>query len=43
MQQAFWLLGTHLQLLTDHQDTAGRYDLIEGTFLPNVGIQKAYC
>jgi quercetin dioxygenase-like cupin family protein len=35
MQQAFWLLGTHLQVLTDDQDTAGRYDLIEGIFLPN--------
>ncbi|OUJ74814.1 cupin domain-containing protein [Hymenobacter crusticola] len=36
MQQAFWLLGTHVQILADHKDTSGRYDLIEGTFLPNV-------
>jgi hypothetical protein len=38
MQQAFWLLGTHVQILADHKDTLGRYDLIEGTFLPNVAI-----
>jgi quercetin dioxygenase-like cupin family protein len=36
MQQAFWLLGTHVRILADHAATAGRYDLIEGTFLPNV-------
>lgn len=36
MQQAFWLFGTHLQILADQQDTAGRYDLIEGIFMPNV-------
>jgi quercetin dioxygenase-like cupin family protein len=37
MQQAFWLLGVHLQILADRKETSGRYDLIEGTFQPNVG------
>jgi quercetin dioxygenase-like cupin family protein len=36
MQQAFWLFGTHLQILDEQQDTAGRYDLVEGIFQPNV-------
>jgi quercetin dioxygenase-like cupin family protein len=37
MKNAFWLLGTHVQILSDHATTAGRYDLIEGTFMPNTG------
>jgi quercetin dioxygenase-like cupin family protein len=36
MQNALWLLGTHLQILSDQAATAGRYDLIESTFMPNV-------
>lgn len=36
MNQAFWLLGTHLNVLADEETTGGRYDLIEGRFLPNV-------
>jgi quercetin dioxygenase-like cupin family protein len=36
MNNAFWLLGTHVQILADRAATDGRYDLIEGTFLPGV-------
>ena len=36
MQNSFWLLGTHVQILSDHTATAGRYDFIEGTFQPHV-------
>jgi quercetin dioxygenase-like cupin family protein len=36
MQQAFWLFGAHLQILADHEATAGRYDFIEGSFMPGV-------
>lgn len=36
MQQDFWFLGSHLRILADHTNTAGRYDLVEGTFPPNI-------
>ncbi len=32
MQQAYWLFGTHLTILTDEQQTDSRYDLIDGRF-----------
>lgn len=36
MHPTYWLLGTHLQILADHETTEGRYDLIKGTFQPGV-------
>jgi uncharacterized RmlC-like cupin family protein len=36
MQHTFWFLGTYINLLADHTTTAGRYDLLEGTFQPGV-------
>lgn len=36
MNQSFWLLGTLVRILANHDTTEGRYDLIEGTFQPGV-------
>jgi quercetin dioxygenase-like cupin family protein len=36
MNNSFWLFGTHLTVLANQTDTAGRYDLLEGTFAPGV-------
>jgi quercetin dioxygenase-like cupin family protein len=38
MQDAFWLLGSHLTILADQQTTAGQYDLIEGRFTPGATV-----
>jgi mannose-6-phosphate isomerase-like protein (cupin superfamily) len=34
MTRSFWLLGSRLTVHANHEDTGGRYDLIEGTVLP---------
>jgi mannose-6-phosphate isomerase-like protein (cupin superfamily) len=36
MGNSFWLFSTHLTILANQADTAGCYDLIEGTFDPGV-------
>lgn len=34
MDRSFWLFGSRLTILASHEDTAGRYDLVEGWFPP---------
>jgi quercetin dioxygenase-like cupin family protein len=34
MTRSFWLFGTRFTVHANHGDTAGRYDLIEGSALP---------
>jgi quercetin dioxygenase-like cupin family protein len=34
MRNSYWLFGNRLTVHANHEDTAGRYDLIEGDALP---------
>src|SRR5262249_58831067 len=34
MTRSFWLFGTRFTVHANHEDTAGRYDLIEGNTCP---------